>query len=111
MPLFGAVGGAELHPSFLLIDNDLLIDGKTSIDAVASTNLDFALRSLGVQTIALAGQLTNICIESTMRSAFDKGYKVIGITEPPVPSDWINIRSRSSITGRYFHVRRLTLTS
>lgn len=73
--------GAELHPAFRPVGNDLLIDGKTSIDAFASTNLDHALRSLGVRTIALAGQLTNICIESTMRSAYDKGYDVIGITD------------------------------
>lgn len=73
--------GAQLHPSYQPVGNDVLIEGKTSIDAFASTNLDYMLRSMGVRTIVLAGQLTNICIESTMRSAFDKGYAVIGITD------------------------------
>jgi nicotinamidase-related amidase len=54
---------------------------RVNIDAFAGTHLDFVLRSHGITSIALAGQLTNICIESTMRAAYDKGYRVIGITD------------------------------
>ncbi|MFZ2451632.1 MAG: isochorismatase family cysteine hydrolase [Methylovulum miyakonense] len=61
--------------------SDIVIEGKSGIDAFASTHLDFVLRSHGITTIALAGQLSNICIESTMRAAYDKGYRVFGITD------------------------------
>lgn len=73
--------GAELAPVINRQDSDFVIDGKSSIDAFAGTHLDFVLRAHGITTIALAGQLTNICIESTMRTAYDKGYQVLGITD------------------------------
>jgi nicotinamidase-related amidase len=73
--------GSEIAPVIERRDSDIVIDGKSSIDAFAGTNLDFVLRAHGITTIALAGQLTNICIESTMRSAYDKGYRVFGITD------------------------------
>ncbi len=61
--------------------DDIVVEGKSGIDAFAGTHLDFVLRSHGVTSITLAGQLTNICIESTMRAAYDKGYRVFGITD------------------------------
>lgn len=73
--------GAEIAPVIDRRDSDIVIQGKSSIDAFAGTNLDFVLRAHGIATIALAGQLTNVCIESTMRSAYDKGYRVFGITD------------------------------
>ena len=45
------------------------------------TNLDFILRSKGIQTVALGGFLTNCCVESTMRSAYEKGFEVITLTD------------------------------
>lgn len=73
--------GTEIASVFDRQDSDFVIDGKSSLDAFAGTSLDFVLRAHGITTIALAGQLTNICIESTMRSAYDKGYRVFGITD------------------------------
>lgn len=73
--------GAEIAPAFPLQKGDVVIEGKSTINAFASTNLDFVLRSHGITHIALAGQLTNVCIESTMRAAYDKGYDVFGITD------------------------------
>ncbi|HYE35683.1 isochorismatase family cysteine hydrolase [Methylocaldum sp.] len=73
--------GAEIAKVIDRQDSDIAIDGKSSIDAFAGTHLDFVLRAHGITTVALAGQLTNVCIESTMRSAYDKGYRVFGITD------------------------------
>jgi ureidoacrylate peracid hydrolase len=60
---------------------DIIIEGKRSFCGFASTNLDFILRSTGIQNIVLAGFLTNCCVESTMRTAYDKGYNVITLTD------------------------------
>jgi nicotinamidase-related amidase len=79
--------GAEIAPFIDRQESDLVIDGKSSIDAFAGTNLDFVLRAHGITTVALAGQLTNICIESAMRSAYDKGYRVFGITDASATID------------------------
>ncbi|MGV1008497.1 MAG: cysteine hydrolase family protein [Dermatophilaceae bacterium] len=38
-------------------------------------------RSKGIRTIALGGFLTNCCVESTMRSAYEKGFDVDTLTD------------------------------
>src|ERR1700730_10122918 len=50
-------------------------------DAFPSTNLDFILRSKGIQTVVLAGFLTNCCVESTMRSAYERGFDVVTLKD------------------------------
>jgi ureidoacrylate peracid hydrolase len=60
---------------------DILIEGKRGLDTFASTNLDFILRSKGITTIVLGGFLTNCCVESTMRSGYENGYKVITLSD------------------------------
>jgi nicotinamidase-related amidase len=60
---------------------DILIEGKRGLDTFASTNLDFILRSKGITTLVLGGFLTNCCVESTMRSGYENGYKVITLSD------------------------------
>lgn len=60
---------------------DILIEGKRGLDAFGSTNLDFILRSKGIRTVALCGFLTNCCVESTMRSAYERGFEVITLKD------------------------------
>lgn len=60
---------------------DIVIEGKRGLDTFASTNLDFILRSKGIRTIVLGGFLTNCCVESTMRSGYENGYRVITLTD------------------------------
>ncbi|NED59613.1 cysteine hydrolase, partial [Streptomyces sp. SID10244] len=62
-------------------DGDIVIEGKRGLDTFASTNLDFILRSKGITTIILGGFLTNCCVESTMRSGYENGYRVITLTD------------------------------
>lgn len=60
---------------------DIVIEGKRGLCAFASTNLDFILRSRGITDVALAGFLTNCCVESTMRTAYEKGYRVVTLAD------------------------------
>jgi len=60
---------------------DIVVEGKRGLDTFASTNLDFILRSKGIQTVIIGGFLTNCCVESTMRSAYENGYRVITLTD------------------------------
>mmetsp|Transcript_32451 Transcript_32451/g.71681 ORF Transcript_32451/g.71681 Transcript_32451/m.71681 type:complete len:232 (+) Transcript_32451:46-741(+) len=60
---------------------DVVVEGKRGLCGFASTNLDFILRQRGIKTIALGGFLTNCCVESTMRSAYEKGYEVVTLTD------------------------------
>lgn len=73
--------GAEICEQLTPVEGDIVIEGKRGLDAFGSTNLDFVLRSKGITTIVLAGFLTNCCVESTMRSAYEKGFEVITLTD------------------------------
>jgi ureidoacrylate peracid hydrolase len=73
--------GAEIVDDLAPADGDIVIEGKRGLDTFASTNLDFILRSKGITTIALGGFLTNCCVESTMRSGYENGYRVITLSD------------------------------
>ena len=73
--------GAAIVDDLAPAETDILIEGKRGLDTFASTNLDFILRSKGITTIALGGFLTNCCVESTMRSGYENGYRVITLTD------------------------------
>jgi nicotinamidase-related amidase len=73
--------GAEIVDDLAPRADDIVIEGKRGLDTFASTNLDFILRSKGIKTLALGGFLTNCCVESTMRSAYEKGFDVVTLTD------------------------------
>ena len=73
--------GAEIVDSLTPQDGDVVVEGKRGLDTFATTNLDFILRARGVDTIALGGFLTNCCVESTMRTGYEKGYRVITLSD------------------------------
>jgi nicotinamidase-related amidase len=74
---WGAAIVDELAPQ----QGDIVVEGKRGLDTFASTNLDFILRSKGITTIALGGFLTNCCVESTMRTGYENGYKVVTLND------------------------------
>ena len=73
--------GAAIVDALTPAEGDIVIEGKRGLDTFASTNLDFILRSKGIETVILAGFLTNCCVESTMRTAYEDGYRVITLTD------------------------------
>lgn len=73
--------GADFAPGLVPAAADIVIEGKRGLDTFASTNLDFILRSKGLSTLALAGFLTNCCVESTMRSAYERGFDVVTLID------------------------------
>lgn len=73
--------GAEIIDSLKPYPEDIVIEGKRGLCAFQSTHLDFILRQKGIQTVALCGFLTNCCVESTMRSAYELGFEVITLKD------------------------------
>lgn len=73
--------GSQIVDDLTPADADIVIEGKRGLDSFMSTNLDFILRSRGTRTIALAGFLTNCCVESTMRTGYEKGFEVLTLTD------------------------------
>jgi len=74
----------ELKPQ----PGDIVVEGKRGLCGFATTNLDFILRQRGIKNVALAGFLTNVCVESTMRTAYEKGYNVITLTDCTAATSW-----------------------
>ena len=73
--------GAEIVDQMAPASSDIVVEGKRGLCTFGSTNLDFILRSRGLQNVVLAGFLTNCCVESTMRCAYERGFNVITLTD------------------------------
>ncbi len=73
--------GAHIIDALAPAAGDIVIEGKRGLDTFASTNIDFILRSKGIKTVVLSGFLTNCCVESTMRTAYEHGFEVITLTD------------------------------
>ena len=73
--------GADIVDDLSPQGGDIVVEGKRGLDTFATTNLDFILRARGITTIALGGFLTNCCVESTMRTGYEKGYRVVTLTD------------------------------
>ena len=73
--------GAAICEDLAPQQGDIVVEGKRGLDTFASTNVDFMLRSKGIRTVVIGGFLTNCCVESTMRSAYENGYQVITLSD------------------------------
>ena len=62
-------------------EGDIIVTGKKGLDAFPHSDLEAQLRAAGIETLALCGFLTNCCVESTMRTAFEKGFNVVTVTD------------------------------
>ena len=54
-----------------------LVINKNSNGAFNSTPIDQILRNMGIDTLVIAGVVTNACVETTARDAADRGYNCI----------------------------------
>ncbi|MEU1483823.1 cysteine hydrolase [Streptomyces sp. NPDC005752] len=73
--------GAAIVDDLAPAEGDIVIEGKRGLDTFASTNLDFILRNKGIDTIVLGGFLTNCCVESTMRTGYENGFRVVTLPD------------------------------
>lgn len=74
--------GVEVVPEISSFgDRIVTIEGKHGLNAFTDTDLEKYLREKGIENIALAGCVCSICIDSTGRSAFDKGFNVTMLSD------------------------------
>ncbi len=60
---------------------DLLVDSKRTFDGFEGTPLDRLLRSMGKDTLLIAGCNTNTCVLSTTFGAYNRGYRAVVISD------------------------------
>jgi nicotinamidase-related amidase len=68
--------GPEIVKQLTPKKGDIVVEGKMTLDAFHSTALDYLLRANQIEYVAFTGFHTNWCVESSARSAYDKGYRV-----------------------------------
>jgi ureidoacrylate peracid hydrolase len=56
-------------------EDDIVLP-KTASGVFNATNIDYVLRNLGVERLAIGGLYSDQCVESAVRDACDKGYLV-----------------------------------
>merc|ERR1711898_36248 len=62
-------------------EGDVVVKGKKGLDAFPGTDLEQQLTAHKIETVVLGGFLTNCCVESTMRTAYEKGFNVVTLTD------------------------------
>jgi len=67
---------AKLYDKIRVPRNAHIIN-KSQYDCFYGTNLDELLRHNDIETLIICGVMTNLCVETTARSAFVRGYRVI----------------------------------
>src|SRR6187431_3160320 len=72
----------ELKPNF---DDHVVIKRRDSV--FQDTEVEVWLRSLGIDSIIFSGIDTSICVESSLRDAFNIGYDVVLISHATISSN------------------------
>lgn len=67
---------AELKP----LPNELVVQGFT-YDKFYETNLDMALRGMGISYLIFVGIMADICLGDTLKSAFLRNYRITAVTD------------------------------
>ncbi len=55
-------------------DTDIVLKGRSAMSGFQGTDLNRVLRTRGIKSLAIAGFVTNICVEQTGRDAYDHGF-------------------------------------
>ena len=67
--------GADIHPSVVPSSGEAVVE-KNFPNSFRNTNLEEKLKSHGIESLVVAGMMTHMCVDATVRQAADLGYKV-----------------------------------
>jgi ureidoacrylate peracid hydrolase len=63
----------ELTP----VEGDVIIDSKHLFNCFFQTDLELVLRGMGAETLIVTGVSTSVCVETTIRDAFHRGFRCV----------------------------------
>lgn len=77
----GSPGSKTINELLQFGERIVEVPGKRGLNAFSNRQLDDILQERGISNIVLAGVVTSICIDSTGRSAFERGYRVLILSD------------------------------
>ena len=100
-----ATWDVEVLDEMKLQESDQVIE-KNRFDAFLNTTLDQRLRLKGIDSLIMAGVLTNICVESTARSASMRDYNVTVLSDcTQAPTAEIHERALAALDGMFADIK------
>ncbi len=73
--------GADWHPDLKAQPGDTIVAPHKNLDSFSTTDLDSQLRQNGITDVVVCGMSATLCVESTIRSAMEKGYRVTAVKD------------------------------
>ncbi|MET8545645.1 isochorismatase family cysteine hydrolase [Kitasatospora sp. NPDC004799] len=71
----------EFHPELAPRPGDVVLAPHKGLDVLQHTDLEFQLRQRGIEYLAIAGVSGIMAVESTARTAMERGYHVTAFTD------------------------------
>jgi nicotinamidase-related amidase len=65
--------GVEIHPTVAPVDGEPVLE-KANPNSFLDTGLEKELRKLGADEIVVAGMMSSMCVDATVRAAADLGF-------------------------------------
>ncbi len=73
--------GVEIIDELKPKEGDQVVTGKCTLCGFNNTDLEKIVKEANIKNVVIGGFLTNFCVESTSRTAYDKGYSVTVIKD------------------------------
>jgi nicotinamidase-related amidase len=77
----GTKGAETISDLAAFGDRIQYVNGKVGFNGFSGTQLDEVLRARGITRVLLAGMVTSLCIDSTGRAAYERGYSVTVLSD------------------------------
>jgi len=93
--------GEAMHPDFQPQPGELVVV-KHRYSAFIGTNFEIMLRAHHVETLVFAGIATNVCVESTVRDAFQRDYWTVVLSDSTATGSEAEHQTTLAVIGKHF---------
>lgn len=77
----GTKGAEDIEELDEFGDKIISVSGKIGFNAFANTELDTLLREKSIRNVLICGMVTSLCIDSSGRAAYERGYDVTIVSD------------------------------
>ena len=77
----GTTGAGTISELLAFGDRIMYVTGKVGFNAFANTTLERVLAEQEIKDVLVAGMVTSLCIDSTGRAAYERGYDVTVLSD------------------------------